>query len=89
MPILAEGKIWEMQRTTYMVPPNFTTEIIYFSYYIEGTEVINSEEYYILKNNANDYEIIHYLREDTTNKIVYEYFTETRTELVRLILMQY
>ncbi|HIP47994.1 MAG TPA: T9SS type A sorting domain-containing protein [Lutibacter sp.] len=81
VPMLAEGKTWEMQRTTYMVPPNFTTEIIYFSYYIEGTIVINSQEYFVLKNNG-DGEITHYLREDTTNKIVYEYFTETQTELV-------
>lgn len=80
-PMLVEGKTWDMKRTTYMVPPTGTTEIIYFSYYIEGTQIINSQEYFILKNNA-DWEIEHYLREDTNTKKVYEYFMDTETEQV-------
>jgi hypothetical protein len=71
-----------MERTAYLPQLEHT----YFSYFIDGITSFNGISYFIIKNTVTD-SYTHYLREDTANKIVYEYYLNTDYMILTYLLV--
>ncbi len=78
IPMLENGKIWNMTYETWTVGIPNSTVTTNYGYFIDGTTAFNSITYYILRDSRNT--DVYYLREDIANKKVYLYDTAGNTE---------